>query len=199
MHAIAGVSLGFNYVQSRNLTKLCYIVPILTHQEWNLLDWHFSKLWPRCHFNFQFQLNKFIALKFVANYIKMIDADNRQLKRQEIKIINDFWYEICIIVVLYLSKIAQKLSNSIASWKLIPTLNILFCSSTWRRSATASFDDCPILDQLLRHLKCAFLYIYDGPIFDGSHWSKLDSIWLSISNGPIFDITSFLFMNHSEP
>ena len=35
-------------------------------------------------------------------------------------------------------------------------------------------------------------------IFDGSHyWSKLDSI-LSGSNAPIFDITSFSFMNHSK-
>ena len=58
---------------------------------------------------------------------------------------------------------------------------------------------CPMSDELLRHLKCAFLYIYDDAIFDGySHWSKLDSIWLG-SNAPIFDITSFSFMHHSKP
>ena len=27
----------------------------------------------------------------------------------------------------------------------------------------------PIFDQLLSHIKCTFLYIYDGAIFDGSH------------------------------
>ena len=47
-----------------------------------------------------------------------------------------------------------------------------------------------MLHQLLRHLKCAFLYIYDGAIFDGSHRSKLDSIWLG-SKAPRFDIPTF--------
>ena len=58
--------------------------------------------------------------------------------------------------------------------------------------------NCPMLDQLLRYLKCAFLYMYDGAIFVGSHWSKLDAIWLR-SNAPIFDITTFSFMNLSKP
>ena len=51
------------------------------------------------------------------------------------------------------------------------------------------------LGLLLRHLKCGFLCIYDGSIFDDSYWSKLDSIWFSC-NAPIFDITPLSFMNH---
>ena len=55
-----------------------------------------------------------------------------------------------------------------------------------------------MLDQLLRHLKCAFLYIYDDYIFDGTHWSNCGSILLS-SAAPIFDITFLCFMNHFKP
>ena len=58
--------------------------------------------------------------------------------------------------------------------------------------------NCPMLDQLLRHRKCAFLYIYDGAIFDDLHGSKLVSIWLG-SNAQVFDGTFFSFMNHSKP
>ena len=82
------------------------------------------------------------------------------------------------------------------------SLSICICSKWPKNWAIQSLHgneyNYPILYQLLNHLKYVFLCIYEGWIFAGSHWSKLDSILLG-SNALIFHITSFSLMNYSKP
>ena len=67
--------------------------------------------------------------------------------------------------------------------RLSESLGLVYMHDLWQDSLRDSFFyadgskyNCPMLDQLLRHLKCAFLYTYDGAIFDGSNWRRLNEI-----------------------